>query len=355
MTEFARTSRLIDAHPKDIPSYHSVLEGIMPVSVSSSLFPENKGMMWEIYLSGVQAVSIERMPDTKQSRPTDFPRRILFEPTSICNLKCKMCPQQNLKRPKMHMDTATYMKVVDEIDSHGVKHFGMYHFGEALLHPNFKKILEHIGHKRNLGEIWLSTNGSFLGPATIEAVLSSNINYFNISVQAATTETYIEISGTEYPSRYGLDNIVEGVDRFIDMRGSRRYPILRVQIVDQEETHAELDQFLFQWLDKADIVSINKLEHLDIPGNASFGASQRPRPPLATCTRVGRDDCFIGSNGDVTLCDAAYNSEILLGNVNDATLYEIWNGPERKRLTELNKTGRMFENEFCRACKDYDL
>ena len=96
------------------------------------------------------------------------------------------------------------------------------------------------------------------------------------------------------------------------------------------------------------------LEYINLPNNA-FGLQQRERKPLTSCLRVSRNDCFICSNGDVTLCDAAYNGEIYLGNIHKQTLHEIWNGELRNKILNLNEQGRMFEIDFCRNCTDYDI
>jgi radical SAM protein with 4Fe4S-binding SPASM domain len=96
------------------------------------------------------------------------------------------------------------------------------------------------------------------------------------------------------------------------------------------------------------------LEYVNLENN-QFGFQQRERKPLTNCLRISRNDCFICSNGHVTLCDAAYNGEIDLGDVNKQSLYEIWNGEKRQRVLVLNKQGRMSEIEFCVSCTDYDI
>jgi len=76
---------------------------------------------------------------------------------------------------------------------------------------------------------------------------------------------------------------------------------------------------------------------------------------VTKCTRITRGDCFIVSNGDVQPCDACYNSEILLGNVKEKTVYECWNSKVRKKMLELNNKGEMYKIEHCRKCTDSDL
>ena len=302
---------------------------------------------------GLEVVPIRKRPPTTPYAQRDtFPRRVIFEMTSRCNFLCRMCPQQNLQRPRMDMDGKLYRKVIDELDSYGIEGLWLYHLGESLLHPEFHKNIEHISTKKNLGYIWLSTNGQFFNEKTIRCVLKSNISYINFSAHAVTEETYKKVTP------WGDFNIVQGnLEKFYELKGIKnlpRKPFLHCQMIEQEVTKHEVDAFIQKHYKRADIVSINMLEYVNLPNN-EFGLRQRKRKPLTSCLRVSRDDCFIMSDGHVTLCDAAYNHELDLGNVNEQTLYDIWNGSERKRILKLNKEGKMPEIEFCRSCTDYDI
>ena len=90
------------------------------------------------YLDGLASRHLELfpirriMPDIAQPLRADFPCRVLFEMTSICNTICLMCPQVNLKRKPVNMDKDKYKNVLDELDSYVLDGFWLYHFGESL-------------------------------------------------------------------------------------------------------------------------------------------------------------------------------------------------------------------------------
>lgn len=302
---------------------------------------------------GITVTPIRRSPPfAKYVKRASFPRRILFEMTSRCNFLCRMCPQQNLKRPRMDMPGELYRKMIDEIDSYGVEGIWLYHLGESLLHPEFRENLKHISTKKNLGIIWMSTNGQFFTEENIQCVLDSNIDYINFSAHAVTKETYRTVT------EQGNFEIVQGnLENFYKLKGIDNLPskpFMHCQMIEQETTKHEVDAFIQRHYKRAEIVSVNMLEYVNLPNNA-FGLKQRERKPLTSCLRISRNDCFICSNGHVTLCDAAYNGELYLGDINKQTLYEIWNGENRKKILELNKLGRMYKIEFCRQCTDYDI
>jgi len=354
--ELVDLSRYVQIENPTISPF-SVLREMKPVVLTADLKlfdePENLEYAKKLAKEGYNVVRIVRNPPLKNYKERiDFPRRILFEMTSNCNYLCKMCPQQNLKRPRMDMDKNLYKKVIDEIDSHGIEGIWLYHLGESLLHPDFKEIVEHVSSKKNLGAIWMSTNGEYFTEENIKTVLNSNIDWINYSAHSVTEETYFEVIG-----KTTFKVVDKNLETFYNIKGTDnlpRKPYLHCQMIEQDTTKHEVDAFIKKHYNRADIVSINMLEYVNLPNNA-FGAVQRERKPLTSCTRVTRGDCFICSNGAVTLCDAAYNGEILLGNVNEQSLYDIWNSPERKKILKLNEEGKMSEVEFCKKCTDYDI
>ncbi len=354
--EFVDLTRYVTVANPKVPLFKT-LRTMKPVWMTQELQlvnePVNTAYVQSLAQKGMAVVPIRRRPPlTKYLERNTFPRRILFEMTSKCNFRCRMCPQQNLKRPRMHMPGELYRKVIDEIDHYGIEGIWLYHLGESLLHPEFRENLQHISTKKNLGIIWLSTNGRYFNEENIEAVLNSNIDYINFSAHAVTEATYNTIAPP------GNFKIVQGnLEKFyaakVDKKLSMK-PFLHCQMIEQETTKHEVDAFIKKHYQRAEIVSVNMLEYVTLPNNA-FGLQQRERKPLTSCLRVSRNDCFIFSNGQVTLCDAAYNGELYLGDVNRESLVDIWNGEKRKKILELNNQGKMSEIEFCRQCTDYDI
>lgn len=354
--EFVDLSRYITIKTGGIPPF-SELRKMEPLWMTQELQlveePDNLAYAVSLAEKGNSVVPIRRRPPIALFLDRQiFPRRILFEMTSNCNFLCRMCPQQNLKRPRMDMKGEEYRRVIDEIDAYGIEGLWLYHLGESLLHPEFKENLQHIQTKRNLGVIWMSTNGRYFSDENIRLVLGSNVNYINFSMHAVTESTYNTVAP---PGNFNF--VQANLKKFYALKGVEALPskpFLHCQMIEQETTKHEVDDFIRIHYRCSEIVSVNMLEYANLPNN-KFGLQQRKRKPLASCTRVSRNDCFICSNGAVTLCDAAYNGEIDLGNIHEQSLFEIWNGEKRRKILDLNKQGRMDEIEFCRSCTDHDI
>ena len=112
-----------------------------------------------------------------------------------------------------------------------------------------------------------------------------------------------------------------------------RKPFFRLQIIEQHSTLQEIDTYLRSFYDKCDLISVNMLEHTDISFNKN-SKNLREHKEKNRCARLNRSDCFINSDGTVTICDNAYNNELDIGNVWSNSVYEIWNGPERKKILD---------------------
>lgn len=355
--EFIDLSRYLPVKtPHVIPPF-SELRTLLPVMMTHDLNlvteEENLRYAESLASSGMKVVPIRRRPPFAQFQErTWFPRRILLEMTSRCNFMCRMCPQNDLQRPRMDMPGSKYRAILDEIDTYGVEGLWLYNIGESLMHPEFRENVEHVSRKKNLGVIWMSTNGTYFNEDAIRMVLDSNIHWINFSAHAVTEQTY----KTVVPQ--GNFTKVQGnLETYYRLKGApdrTRRPFIHTQMIEQETTRHEVDAFILKHHDRADIVSVNMLEYVNLPNN-SFGNEQRERAPLKSCLRVGRNDCFIDSNGDVTLCDADYNAVQSLGNVNEQSLREIWEGEKRRHMLELSRLGRMNELAFCTTCSDYDI
>src|SRR5947199_1620778 len=70
-----------------------------------------------------------------------MPARLIIESTSVCNLKCIMCPYPIMGRKNQHMSFDLYRKIIEE--AAGTVEFVWLHlFGEPLLNPNIYKMID---------------------------------------------------------------------------------------------------------------------------------------------------------------------------------------------------------------------
>ena len=93
----------------------------------------------------------------KPARPFGFPTILQLEPTSECNLRCKICPSgTGMDRPSGHMDLNVFKKIIDEIGQY-LFLILFWDWGEPFLNPEAYAMIE-VAHQRGI-KIMSSTNG----------------------------------------------------------------------------------------------------------------------------------------------------------------------------------------------------
>ncbi len=332
------------------------LRSLRPVKVDNSLNlldAEEDSSLFDRYIKDkLRLIPILRSNPLFKPRP-DFPSRVLLEMTSRCNLSCTMCPRQSLTRTIIDMEPAIFKKCVNELDKDKIDGLWLYNIGESILHPEFSTLLDYVSAKKDLGPVWLSSNGQGLNEYFSNIIINSKTVFMNMSVNATTPETYKKIS-----PEADWGKMLSNFERFIDLKrkSGKRTPFTRVQIIDQKFAREEIDDFLKIYTSRADIMAVNNLEAFskDVSSNLEY-AERRKRPEGKNCNRIYRQDLFIFSNGETTFCDTDFNGTLSMGNVKDKSIHEIWNSDCRKRMIELNRVGRLNAVDLCRNCLDFDL
>lgn len=299
---------------------------------------------------GRQLVPLRRVSPMRAR--AGFPKRVLLELTSRCNSYCTMCPRNVLTRPEMDMDTDVAKRVIREMGEVGLSGLWLYNIGESLLHPDFFEILKVCREYDSLGTIWLSTNGEILDEAVRKRLLETPVDILNFSVNAMTEESFTKVT-----PNLNFERVQNNLKAIIKERGERDLdkPIIRVQMVEMDFVQEEVERFFDEFGSQADIVSINKLEefsqNVDQVSSGDIELNER----VACCNRLEREDFFVFSNGSVSCCDTDFNCALNIGNVNEATLSEVFSGAAYAELLESYKNGRLHENPLCAKCRDFSL
>ncbi len=281
-----------------------------------------------------------------------FPKRVLLELTSRCNSYCSMCPRNVLTRPEMDMDTELAKQMIREMGEAGLSGLWLYNIGESLLHPDFFEILKVCREYESLGTIWLSTNGELLDETIRKRLLETPVDILNFSVNAMTEESFAKVS-----PNLNFERVQGNLREFIRLRDKldSDKPIIRVQMVEMDFVQEEVESFFIEFGSRADILSVNKLE--EFSQNVDQGADHEVKlnERITKCNRLEREDFFIFSDGSVSCCDTDFNCGLNIGNVNEASISEIFAGPIYRALLKTYEEGMLHTNPLCAKCRDFSL
>jgi radical SAM protein with 4Fe4S-binding SPASM domain len=133
----------------------------------------------------------------KRKKVFSAPVHVQIEHTTFCNLRCPQCPREEyLTGPPKHMKYDDYKKIVTLLSPRAITLNGL---GEGLCHPD---VFSMIAYAKEGGiSINTTTNATALPGDYLENIFSCGLDLLNISVDAATPDTYRTVRGCDAFSR----------------------------------------------------------------------------------------------------------------------------------------------------------
>jgi len=290
--------------------------------------------------------------------PLDMPYSAFVFPTTYCNFKCAYCGH-SLGHKEMkkkygfvpeHMSMDTYRLAVQQFREFPgkLKMLSLTGQGEPLLNPHIAEMVR-IAKEAGIAErIEIITNASMLHKDVADALIDAGLDTLRVSLQGLSSKKYKEICGASLD----FDVFMEQIRYFYQHKGKTNL-FLKVMDVALEEGQEEEFYDLFR--DCTDRMYIERMlpayegvkltEGMDITHDRYGGEVKKSHEvcPLAFYM-IG-----IFPNGDVEPCDTIYKP-VVLGNVHEDTLRNMWQGRMLKDFWKMQLEGRRRENHRCAHC-----
>ncbi len=179
-----------------------------------------------------------------QNAPCDPLTKLYIEPTTACNLDCVMCVQRAWNEPIGAMALADYALLMDQVrafDRPPRIHLSGY--GEPTAHPHFLDLVALA--KATGAAVELTTNGTRLDDATVDALLELDLDRLVVSLDGVSAAHYESIR-----ERASFERVVGSLRRLrrrrIQMRGRHGNPQLVLAFVAMRDNVADLGKL--PWL-----------------------------------------------------------------------------------------------------------
>lgn len=297
-------------------------------------------------------------------------KNICLSLSTLCQANCVYCPQNRGANLKVkNMPIKLVKKICDEAAHLNIKWMQLSENGDALMNPNFIKILRLLKEKLPGAKKMLYTNFSLLHKNKAEIILREElIDAISCSIDSVDKDTFNKINDLNF------ENVMKNLKDFISSRDELHSPVgvLVRALTLYSYVHSIKDGLGFYPsntpqaipLHDEDVdIKVEMEKFLDlnkdgITNSFIFGWNERWRfanlkgyttPVICPMLARNETDAFIAPDGSWYSCCLDHKCEIVFGNVNKESLHSIFNS--RKRLDFLDKLRNQKYFEIGGACK----
>jgi radical SAM protein with 4Fe4S-binding SPASM domain len=288
--------------------------------------------------------------ENKTARLGYPPLELFIEPTSICNLRCPMCPQSTgLTREGGFMDMELYKKIIRQARELKIYKLSLFMGGESLLH---KELPEMIRIADNLGiNTRLHTNATALTGNISKELIRAGLKTISFSFDGETRERFEKIRvGADY------DKVLSNIKGFLECKrestGEDPYTIVQViKDYDPKNPSAEISE---KFKNNFSGLPVNLFKPILLQSFAGHlkdtDFDHIPYSSVYTpCVQIWRR-FVIGWDGRAIACCVDLNGENIVGDANKQSLMEIWNSDAFIQLRQQLIDEKYKDIRACREC-----
>lgn len=284
--------------------------------------------------------------------PLETPFLVYFDPSNLCNLRCKFCPTGYTEfrgmRPNKIMDWNLFTSIVDQFKEfpQKIRHVTMCKDGEPLVNKRFPEMVRYLRDADVAEKIITKSNGLMLNSELNTRIADCGLDNFGVSVKHVDPKKYEQITDVlpDYP------RLVSNVADLYSKRGDME---IYVSLLDVGLSQEEKDKFFADFQHISDYIAIEDLHGWSMSDAADFTLGQTPKVtpiqrkvvcPLVMCSLV------VNASGTVSLCGEDWAEKTIVGDLNYQTVREVWEGKAMREFRIMHLEGRRGENEACGNC-----
>lgn len=281
------------------------------------------------------------------------PVDISLELSSFCNMFCSYCyhnDKKNLPFKQNYMSWETAKLILYQAVELGVPSVKMNWRGESTMNPIFSKVCEYA--KRSSGRnvfIDRLTNSNFKFDTNRDDIFSG------LACQTKVKVSYDSFKKDVFEKQRSGGNhdiTTRNIDKFYNWPGRQTEIVIqavRTQRNKDEDFEGEIKK---KWpsakLSVRDVVEgrLNK----DI---GDILVKKRDLDNRQSCLQAHVRLIF-DTNGQASPCCPDIKNELIVGNIHDQSLYEIFNSEFARTLRSELKSKKAFEKDPCKNCSSHE-
>jgi len=272
--------------------------------------------------------------------------QIHVESSTACNAKCVFCVRPNMKRKGGMMEDWIFEKILTEAHAFGNANIPLYYMGEPLIYPKLFQRMQRLREERFQTSIF--TNALALTPEIASQLISFSdiITVIIFSLNAVDSETYQDIMGIDYNTV--RSNVIEFMKQ---NNGKIKVGAHSVSFSrSQSFIRGKPGKWVETWKDVFAGISLTPGIMLNYAGliHDEFEHRVDENHTPDKCSRVNQ--MSILWDGRVNLCCMDPEGRVILGDVKENTLSEIFQSELAVHYREMHSQKRFSELPLCKDC-----
>lgn len=294
--------------------------------------------------------------------PLNTPFSLIVGASSACNFKCRYCihslPNNKLKSINFNLEIMKYnifTKLIDDARSFPkkIKSLQFLKDGEPLLNRRLPDMINYSKKSDIFERIELITNGSLLTPNINLKLIDAGLDTIRISLQGVNREKYYEIANIDID----FDKFVSNIRHFYENRKYCRIHLKMIDIgikKDLDTFHYIFDNICDEFSIQCTIPYFNDVDYsnIDIDYDVNLYGDKNGnyiRKSVNICSRPFMS-IYVSADGDVMPCCREDDENLILGNIKNESIFDIWNGDKLKNFRLLQLKKKRFEHIVCKDC-----
>jgi radical SAM protein with 4Fe4S-binding SPASM domain len=194
--------------------------------------------------------------------------------------------------------------------------------------------------------IHFNTNANLLDEEKSRAILNSDLDMIIFSVDGACKETYAKI-------RLGgdFDKVTANIKRFLALKKQmgRDKPRTILQTIIMQSTRDEVGTVIDTWNPLVDEVSVSAVTEYGSIGGVSLVHVNRDSPRIP-CPLLWISLSVLW-NGDVTVCCNDMGGDMVIGNITENSLRNLWQNDRLNEMRKILRKGKPGKFPRCDRCE----
>ena len=305
-------------------------------------------------------LNLEQRVPLQDVIPLESPFLLYVDPSSACNFRCQFCPtghkdlvkNSDYRRSVMEFDL--FEKLIADLSafSRPLKIMRMNKIGEPLLN---KKLADMIAAAKASGcveRIDLATNGALFSPELLTRLVAAGLDRLNISLEGIDEEQYRRHAKVDID----FPKLVNTVKWFYANKGNCE---VTVKIPGNYLTEDQKRQFFDMFGDCCDRIFVEEIAPIwpafDIEQRSGLtiqkeqGQYQQNLLEKSVCTYIFYA-MAVNADGTVSACCPGWDQKLLVGNLREQALVDIWNSEKMNSLRRLHLDNGRRTHPICRDC-----